>query len=126
MRYSKQREVIYHAVLKNAVHPTADMVYGMLRTEHPNLSLATVYRNLNLLSANGMLVKLPVPGESDRFDGNSTPHYHMICTDCGQIFDIPLSCLDNIEQEAEESTGFQVTAHHLILYGLCVGCQKTT
>ena len=57
MIYSKQRELILKAVLENRVHPTADAVFSFLKPDHPELSLATVYRNLNQLAKNGLLIK---------------------------------------------------------------------
>ena len=78
MKYSKQRELIYEAVLQNPVHPTADNVYTLIREENPNVSLGTVYRNLNLLSDNGLLRKIAMPNAPDRFDGRIDEHYHMI------------------------------------------------
>ena len=56
MIYSKQRELILKAVLENRVHPTADAVFSFLKPDHPELSLATVYRNLNQLAKNGLLI----------------------------------------------------------------------
>ena len=58
MIYSKQRELILKTVLENRIHPTADRVFSLLKPEHPGLSLATVYRNLNQLAQNGLLLKL--------------------------------------------------------------------
>lgn len=58
-RYSRQRELIYRALLASKAHPTADMVYQMLKPENPNLSLGTVYRNLNLLAEEGIVVRMP-------------------------------------------------------------------
>ena len=49
-RYSRQRELIYQCLLHTNQHPTAEMIYSWLKPENPNLSLGTVYRNLNLLS----------------------------------------------------------------------------
>ena len=87
MVYSKQRELILKTVLENRIHPTADMVFSLLKPEYPSLSLATVYRNLNLLAENGLLVRIPVPGGADHFDGTLSPHYHMICEKCDRMVD---------------------------------------
>ena len=69
MKYSRQREIILNTVMENPVHPTADMVYSILREENPNISLGTVYRNLNYLAAEGIIRKITMPEGCDRFDG---------------------------------------------------------
>ena len=62
-RYSRQRELIYQAVLGSKEHPTAEMVYQWLKPVAPNLSLGTVYRNLTLLAEEGVLIRMPFPVE---------------------------------------------------------------
>ena len=78
MKFSRQREIILRHVKNFPVHPTADQVYTALKKENPNLSLGTVYRNLNQLSDAGMLKKIHIADGSDRFDGRTDPHFHMI------------------------------------------------
>ena len=66
LRYSHQRESIYQAVVHSSLHPTANMVYDSLKAGMPQLSLGTVYRNLNQLSDMGRLRKIPLPDGSSR------------------------------------------------------------
>ena len=79
-RYSRQRELIYQALCATEEHPTADMVYQWLKPENPNLSLATVYRNLNLLADEGIITRMPFPVE--RYDAETKPHPHLRCHKC--------------------------------------------
>ena len=124
MKYSKQREVILATVQQNSVHPTADMVYSMVKQAHPNISLATVYRNLNLLAQNGLLTKIKVANGSDRFDGRTDEHYHMLCQSCGRVFDadIKLDFLPQFDKDILSQTGFTVVSHHLLAEGICKNC----
>ena len=122
MKYSKQRELIYQWVVEHPVHPTADAVYDALRPLAPKLSLGTVYRNLNLLADTGALTKIPVSGGSDRFDGRTDRHYHMVCTHCGEVYDVDLPELENIEQSILERTGFWVENYQMLFHGRCRGC----
>ena len=124
MRYSKQRELILNTVLQNRVHPTADYVYNCLKTDHPELSLGTVYRNLNLLAKHNMLKKICVPNGSDRFDGTLTEHYHLICTKCGCVSDIDLPEVRLIEDKIRLKTGFTVTNTNFAFEGLCKACSE--
>lgn len=124
-KYSRQREEIKNAIMENRVHPTADEVYSYVRKINPNISLGTVYRNLNKLSEHGIIRKIEIPNSSDRFDGTMSPHYHIICTECGGVHDVELDILNDLEKQVETLTGAKLSAHNLILYGICKNCQKS-
>ena len=126
MKYSRQRELILEAVREDDVHPTADFIYQRLKKDHPNLSLGTVYRNLNLLSEIGTINKLHVPGMPDRFDGNITPHYHFYCKHCGRVFDVNAEFPQEIDQKVERETGHHVDSHSVLFSGICKGCAQKT
>ena len=79
LKYSRQRESIKACLMGRRDHPTADHVYLTIREVYPNISLGTVYRNLNLLVELGEARKLSFGYGPDRFDGDLTPHYHFVC-----------------------------------------------
>ena len=122
MKFSKQRELILNQVKRFPIHPTADEVYTALKKDNPNLSLGTVYRNLNLLCETGELMKIRIADGKDRFDGRTDKHYHMVCDDCGRVYDIELDLLDGIEQRILSSDGHVLTNVTLNLNGICCGC----
>ena len=123
-RYSKQRELIYQAVYHSDQHPTADMVYQWLKPTNPNLSLGTVYRNLNLLAEEGILIRIPFPVE--RYDADTTPHPHFRCKQCGGVFDMKLDYSPAMDEAARlAAPGFQIERHTLLFTGLCPRCIKT-
>ncbi len=122
IKNSKQRERILQAVREHPVHPTADEVYSWLKTEYPSLSLGTVYRNLSLLSELGKLRKLSIPAASDRYDGNLEAHYHLLCEECGRVFDVFIPPLASLNQMAAEETGCAVSGHEILFRGLCKNC----
>lgn len=122
-RYSRQRELIYQALRDTKEHPTADMIYQALRPEHPTLSLGTVYRNLNVLSSDGRIVRMPF--SVDRYDGDTSPHPHFVCSRCGRVHDMDLP-YDRGLDEAAARTGCQVTGHTMLFTGLCAQCAKET
>jgi len=122
-RYSRQRELIYQAVRASKAHPTAEMVYHQLKPDNPNLSLGTVYRNLTLLSEEGLLIRMPFPVE--RYDADVTPHSHFRCRCCGQVSDFPLTYDAAIDaQAARLESSFQVDSHDLTFTGVCPACQE--
>jgi len=125
-RSTRQRQVILEEVKRSKTHPTADEIYERVRSRLPRISLGTVYRNLDLLAANGDIVKLD-PGRSQmRFDGNLTPHYHMTCIHCGRIEDLALSGSDNpvdiLETMTHRLTKYGVFGHKLEFVGVCAAC----
>ena len=120
-RYSRQRELIYQALKDTREHPTADMVYRALKPENPNLSLATVYRNLNLLAKEGRITRMPFPVE--RYDAITSPHPHFVCTRCGSVRDLDLPYDPELDRAAAQ-TGHQVSGHTMLFSGVCAQCLR--
>lgn len=88
VRLSRQRETILAELRKVTSHPTADQVYEMVRKILPRISLGTVYRNLDFLSTQGIVLRLGGAGTQKRFDGNPMPHPHLRCVACGRVDDV--------------------------------------
>ena len=124
MRYSSQRDTVLKVVKAARDHPTADTIYSLVRAELPKISLGTVYRNLNLLCENGRLLKVPIPGASDRFDHTLVDHAHAYCTQCGSVTDVLPEALPLLQDALREGSGFQVRQMNLVLEGICPQCQK--
>lgn len=124
-KYSRQRELIYKTVMENKVHPTAEFVYNYLKKDNPQLSLGTVYRNLQQLSDNGDINRLSIPNQPDRFDGVTEPHYHSVCVKCGNITDLHLAdVMLDIDRIAAEKTGLDITGHEIIFKSICPMCKN--
>lgn len=122
-RYSRQRELIYQKLVETDEHPTAEMLYQWLKPENPNLSLGTVYRNLNLLAEEGVIVRMPFPVE--RYDARTHPHPHFRCKACGRVYDMEDLPYDSgLDQAAEQCSGHQVDRHDLVFFGTCSTCTQ--
>ena len=124
-RMTRQRQVILEELRKENFHPTADEVYEVVRRRLPRISLGTVYRNLETLSKYGIIRKLELGGVQKRFDGDMQPHYHVRCTGCGRLDDIPSRPIPDIEETFRGACDYQITGHQLILTGLCPNCRET-
>lgn len=123
IKFSRQREAIKE-LLAESSHPTADEIYIKVREQFPNVSLGTVYRNLNLLSECGEIQKLTFPEGPDRFDCNVMPHYHFVCRSCGRVFDLHVR---GVKLDMEDGTDGaelpgRIEAQALICYGTCNDC----
>ena len=125
MNYSRQRERIWEMVTATDRHPTAEEIYRALKPDNPALSLATVYRNLRQLEESGRLLRLTMPDGSDRFDGRTEPHEHLICDVCHRVTDLKLRFSPSLLEQARGQSPFAVTGCRLELRGICPACAKT-
>lgn len=123
-KYSRQRELIYKTVMENKVHPTAEFVYNYLKKDNSQLSLGTVYRNLQQLFENGDINRLSIPNQPDRFDGVIEEHYHAVCEKCGMIHDVYVDEMPEINALVSEKTGLDITGHEIIFKTICPGCKN--
>lgn len=121
-KYSRQREEIKHYLSTRKDHPTADHVYMAIRQQLPNISLGTVYRNLNMLADNGEILRLRVGDGVDHFDYDTSPHYHFVCKECGCVSDLEMKSIDSIVDTASEHFNGQIQGHVTYFYGLCSNC----
>lgn len=122
LRLTKQRQLILNELCKLKTHPTADDLYHLLRKKMPKISLGTVYRNLEILSEQGIIQKLNVSGTQKRFDGNASTHYHVRCMECGRVDDIDMPPDLSIEKKAGKLTEFTILTHDLDFTGFCPKC----
>ncbi len=125
LRSTRQRKVILEELRKVHNHPTADELYEMVRKRRPDISLGTVYRNLETLSARGLITKISLAGTRKRFDGRLEQHYHLRCLGCGKVEDLEMTSLGRLDREARRLSNYVITGHSLEFYGLCPACRKT-
>lgn len=123
-RMTKQRKAILEILKSTDVHPTADWIYEQVKKEIPNISLGTVYRNLNVLAENNEISILDYGSTYSRYDGNPQNHYHFKCLECEKIFDLEQPIFTDIDKKINQETPFQTTHHRLEFYGYCPDCQK--
>ncbi|MGB2579628.1 Fur family peroxide stress response transcriptional regulator [Elusimicrobium simillimum] len=124
MRYSKQREIILEALKANAVHPTADHIYGLLKPTNPELSLGTVYRNLKQLSGEGTIRRISGLGNSEHFDHNTYEHAHFICEECSTIYDIDLPANFAAVVKEAAKQGLNIKSGEFVARGICKNCEE--
>jgi len=104
-------------------HPSAQTVYSDLKAEIPDLSMGTVYRNLNLFRQQGLVSVIATVNGVERFDANTEPHVHFICEDCDAVIDLhQLSTPQALCTEAEGSIGCSVSGCQLSFTGKCRSC----
>ena len=124
-RFSKQREAIHEYLLSTKQHPTAEAVYEHIRQTFPNISLGTVYRNLNFLVEHGNALRLRFDDGVDHFDGYITPHNHFFCKRCGKVIDLEMDPIDHIDRIANAGFHGEIYGHTIYFYGVCQECKPS-
>ena len=119
----RKRNAILSCLQATKTHPSADMLHALLQEDHPDISLGTVYRNLALFKSQGTIMSLGTFGGAERFDGNTAPHVHFVCTRCYDIIDLSdMQTPDSLCSAAAESAGGKVDACQLTFTGVCGKC----
>lgn len=125
-RNTKQKNIVYQAVWDLMGHVSAEDIYNKVYSVDPNISKATVYRNLNVLCEEGKLRRIEPYSHlaEQRFDITVTPHSHAICVKCGKMIDVQLKGENLLNDKAVPmEDGFKVTDHALMFEGLCKDCR---
>lgn len=122
LKSSKQRGLILRILRSTHSHPTADAVYETARQQMPNISLGTVYRNLNLLRDEGKIRELCFGRGQNRYDGDVRDHYHVRCVECGRVEDVPHMSARASSKEIAHLTGYHILSHRLEFWGICPDC----
>src|SRR5256885_14646787 len=123
LRLTRQRRIILEVARATDAHPTAALVYRHVRRRLPRVSLATVYRNLRRLAAEGFLAARADPS-GVRFDGNTAPHDHFTCVACGRIYDVPTRANRGERARVAVRSGFEVLNRRIEFYGHCGACRR--
>ena len=121
---TRQREVILDVVRRLDTHPTADEVYDHVRRRLPRVSLATVYRNLETLSEQGLIHKIGHCDIQMRFEADLHPHLHLRCIDCGDLRDAPLNPCGELEKAVKAMGAFKVFGYRLEFLYRCPACRR--
>ncbi len=123
-RMTKQRQIILDSLMRTKSHPTADELYVTVRKELPKVSLGTVYRNLELLAETGEAKTLDLHDGPRRYDADVSPHYHILCVECGKLVDVPFRDMKKIGKELVRLVNFELLGFEISLKGVCEACSQ--
>ena len=118
MRFSKHKDLILKIINESYNHPSAYTIYKKCQEEIPNISLGTVYRNLNNLVLDFKVKRIKMPDNIDRYDKIDDFHAHFICLGCKQIYDLEFQ--NNFFKE--NLNGNKVLDYEIIFKGICKEC----
>ena len=119
----RKRNAILAYLRETTEHPSAEMVYNHLKPEYPDLSLGTVYRNLAKFKDEGEIMSIGAVNGVERFDGNTMPHVHFVCTGCEAVADLPqIKVPEELNREVTSQTGGHIDMCQLTFVGQCGQC----
>ena len=119
----KKRNAILECLRNTDIHPSAETLYEMLQKENPDISLATVYRNLARFKNEGIINSIGAVNGIERFDAITEPHVHFVCSCCESVVDLPqMETPESLCSHVSRQTGARVDSCQLIFTGVCQKC----
>ncbi|MEN3002204.1 MAG: Fur family transcriptional regulator [Armatimonadota bacterium] len=125
LRLTPQRVAICQLLAESKDHPTASMIYHALLPQFPTLSLATVYKTLDVLKRLGLIYALGDAGDGcEHYDADLNPHINLVCLRCHQVSDYEDEAIQQVEQRVAAQSGYEIQGARIVYYGLCPACRN--
>jgi Fe2+ or Zn2+ uptake regulation protein len=119
-----QRLSILESIDKNG-HMSVDDIYDKVIEVHPSISLATIYKNITLMTEKGVLTEVPIAESKAKYELSKMDHIHLICTKCGKVEDKECrEATSSVIGELTNKENFVLNKRQINLYGLCSSCHK--
>jgi len=119
-----QRIAICRIILNSRTHPSAQQVYEEVKKIHSTVSLATVYKTLEVLRDLDLIQEINFPKGQARFDSYMNPHINLVCLKCGSITDLDDATVKEITRKVIASTKFKPTGQRVDVNGICQKCSR--
>ncbi|MEG0736348.1 MAG: transcriptional repressor [Longicatena sp.] len=123
-KQSKQRDIVLQYMKAMDGHASAEEIFAGLNTENQKVSLATVYRNLNILAEMNEIKKIAHPMYGYVYDKTCNPHYHLHCVKCNELLDLNIPYQESMNNEFSKLCNHDLQSHNLIFGGVCEECRK--
>jgi Fur family peroxide stress response transcriptional regulator len=121
-----QRDRLLAYLRDTDTHPTAAQIHDAIGPDLPGLSLATIYRNLEVLVDEGLVDEVSVPSSSTRYDGNPRAHHHFLCDRCSRIIDVELPEPRMLRRKLHDAYALRARSVSIDFHGLCPECEGHT
>lgn len=122
-RATPQRLAVLHILQMSGQHLSPIEIYERAHSSFPGITEATVYRTLNFLSEQGLVLAAHIGAGQMVYEIAGHNHHHLICRACGATHQIDHSLLEDLYKRFQESTGYEIDSIHVTFFGLCPGCQ---
>ena len=122
-KHFRKRDAILDYLRQSKAHPSAETIYTDLKPLISDLAIGTVYRNLTLFKQRGLVSSVATVSGVERFDANTAPHVHFICTDCDAVIDLhEMQIPESLSEAAAACCGGEVSGCQLSFNGVCQNC----
>ncbi|WP_415249470.1 Fur family transcriptional regulator [Sulfurimonas sp.] len=111
-------------LLSTHQHINVDELYALLYASFPSVSLATVYKNINIMLKKLLLSEVQIPNKKNVYEIMKAEHSHVVCLECNEILDLTINTSELLEA-AELQSGFSIDTSSLIFCGTCASCTKS-
>lgn len=128
LRSTRQREIILDIFLSTHEHISVEELYLKIKSSHPGIGHATVYRTLKLFTEAGLAHEIHLHDGQTRYEHVllGEHHDHLICTRCNTIIEFENAAIEKLQEEVASRHGFTIQSHKLELYGYCANCRNVT
>ena len=123
MNVTYPRIAIYRILLAHHGHPSAEDIFRQVKREHPNISLATVYKTMEMLAENNLIVKVTPLHDMARYDCNPDFHHHLVCVKCKKIIDIQSDAMGPFNIPKDIDKEYKILNFRIQIDGICKNCQ---
>lgn len=124
LKVTQQRVAILEALSGGRAHVTAQEVFEVVNSKHPEIGFATVYRFLRKMNEQNLVTEVRMGGLPARYELTPRRHHdHLTCTECGQIVEFENNQIESLQERVAKEHNFRLTHHVLELYGVCEACQ---
>lgn len=124
LKLTPQRIAVYKYLKSSKEHPSAETIYKALQKDYPTMSLATVYKALKTLVDVNLVQEINVGEGNFRYDGNTCSHPHIQCISCNKVEDINGIFFNNLNEEVQNYTKYDIVANQVYFYGICSNCKE--
>ena len=125
-KVTPQRLAVYEALANTKEHPNAEMIFNGLQATYPTMSLATVYKTIDILHEIGLVQILNAGEDSFRYDADVSEHAHIRCVECGRVDDVFGLDTAKFNDQIQQNTKYRLVGQQFYFYGICADCQKSS
>ena len=123
-KVTPQRLAVYKELYETSEHPNAETLFKKLHPKYPMMSLATVYKTIEILSKLNLIKVINTGEDSFRYDADTSDHAHIKCTSCNAVSDIKSFEFSNLIFNVEQMSGYEITGKEMYFFGICPACKS--
>jgi Fur family ferric uptake transcriptional regulator len=125
-RMTPQRQMVMDVIYEGSGHVTTSEIIDALQQGSPALNSATVYRVLHFLCDLQLITRTEINGQPVYELAQETPHHHLVCRQCGRVYDLPNRYFEPLASDLLTDYSFQAELNHMAISGICANCAESS